>query len=39
MHFGSFHVPTGEVRQQPCTAALKTYPAEVKDGQVNVTIG
>ena len=38
MHFGAFHVPTGEVRQPPCTAALKTYPAAVKDGKVYVTL-
>jgi nitrite reductase/ring-hydroxylating ferredoxin subunit len=38
MHFGSFHVPTGEVRQPPCTVALKTYPAAVRDGKVFVTL-
>jgi nitrite reductase/ring-hydroxylating ferredoxin subunit len=25
MHFGAFHVPTGEVREPPCEVALRTY--------------
>lgn len=38
MHFGAFHVPTGEVRQPPCTERLRTYRAEVRDGQVYVAL-
>jgi nitrite reductase/ring-hydroxylating ferredoxin subunit len=38
MHFGSFHVPTGEVRQPPCTERLRTYRTEVRDGQVYVAL-
>src|SRR5260370_30922579 len=25
MHFGAFHVPTGEVKSPPCAGALRTY--------------
>ncbi len=25
MHFGAFHVPTGEVKAPPCAVALRTY--------------
>jgi len=25
VHFGAFHVPTGEVRAPPCAVALRTY--------------
>jgi len=25
VHFGAFHVPTGEVRAPPCEVALRTY--------------
>ena len=34
MHFGAFHVPTGKPVAEPCSIALRTYKAVVRDGQV-----
>ena len=38
LHFGAFHVPTGKAVQAPCFTDLKTFRAEVKDGQVFVDL-
>ena len=38
VHFGAFHVPSGKAVQAPCFIDLKTYPTEVKDGQVLVDL-
>jgi nitrite reductase/ring-hydroxylating ferredoxin subunit len=38
LHFGAFNVKTGEAVQPPCTVNLKTFRAEVKDGQVFVDL-
>jgi len=35
-HFGTFDVTTGAALTSPCTAALKTFPVEVADGDVYV---
>ena len=34
MHLGTFDVRTGEALGTPCTKALRTYPVEIRDGQV-----
>lgn len=34
MHLGTFDVRTGEAVGPPCTKALRTYPVEIRDGQV-----
>ena len=34
MHFGSFHIPTGEARLPPCSIAIKTYKVEVRGENV-----
>lgn len=34
MHLGTFDVRTGEPLGPPCTRALRTYPVEIRDGQV-----
>jgi nitrite reductase/ring-hydroxylating ferredoxin subunit len=38
LHFGAFHVPSGKAVQPPCEIDLKTFCAEVKDGQVFVDL-
>lgn len=37
MHLGTFDVRTGEAVGPPCTQALRTYPVEIRDGQVVVS--
>ena len=34
MHFGAFHIPTGEVVQPPCEEPLRTYQVVVRDDGV-----
>lgn len=34
MHLGTFDVRTGEAVGPPCTQALRTYPVQIRDGQV-----
>lgn len=34
MHLGTFDVRTGLAVGPPCTKALRTYPVEIRDGQV-----
>jgi p-cumate 2,3-dioxygenase ferredoxin subunit len=34
MHLGTFDVRTGKAVGPPCTQALRTYPVEIRDGQV-----
>jgi len=34
MHFGTFHIPTGEPRQAPCSVALKTYEVKIVGDEV-----
>lgn len=34
MHLGTFDVRSGEAVGPPCTKALRTYPVEIRDGQV-----
>jgi p-cumate 2,3-dioxygenase ferredoxin subunit len=34
MHLGTFDVRTGQAVGPPCTKALRTYPVEIRDGQV-----
>jgi p-cumate 2,3-dioxygenase ferredoxin subunit len=34
MHLGTFDVRTGAAVGPPCTQALRTYPVEIRDGQV-----
>ena len=38
VHFGSFHVPTGEVRAPPCSVALRTYKVVLRDDGVFVDL-
>ena len=35
-HFGTFSLRTGEPTGSPCTLALRTYPATVRDGMVYI---
>lgn len=39
MHFGSFHIPTGEPRLPPCSVALRTYKVEIRGEDVFAVIG
>ncbi len=34
MHFGSFHIATGEPRQPPCSVPIRTYKVEVRGDDV-----
>lgn len=34
MHLGTFDVRSGEAVGPPCTKALRTYPVEIREGQV-----
>jgi nitrite reductase/ring-hydroxylating ferredoxin subunit len=34
MHLGTFDVRTGTAVGAPCTKAIRTYPVEIRDGQV-----
>lgn len=34
MHLGTFDVRTGAATGAPCTKALRTYPVEIREGQV-----
>src|SRR5262245_12049448 len=34
MHFGAFHVPSGEPAGMPCTVPLRTYPVDVEGTDV-----
>jgi ethylbenzene dioxygenase ferredoxin component len=38
MHFGAFHVPTGEVRAAPCSVALRTYKVELQGDDIFVDL-
>ncbi len=38
LHFGAFHVPTGEVRAPPAAVALRTYKVELNGGDVFVDL-
>ena len=38
LHFGAFNVRTGKAVQAPCFVDLKTFRAEVRDGQVFVDL-
>lgn len=37
-HHGAFDVRTGEVTSLPCQHDLKTYPVELRDGEVMIEI-
>lgn len=39
LHFGSFDVRTGAVVSSPCTLPLRTYPVQIRDGQVWLDVG
>jgi ethylbenzene dioxygenase ferredoxin subunit len=34
LHFGAFHVPTGEVKAPPCEFALRTYKVVLQGGDI-----
>ncbi len=34
MHFGSFHIPTGEARQPPCSVAIRTFKVDIRGEDV-----
>jgi nitrite reductase/ring-hydroxylating ferredoxin subunit len=38
LHFGAFHVPTGEVKAPPCSFALRTYKVELQGDDVFVDL-
>jgi len=38
MHLGSFDVRTGQPVSPPCTKAIRTFPAQVKDGTIWLSI-
>ena len=39
VHFGAFHVPTGEVRAPPCAVALRTYKVLLQGDDIYVDLG
>jgi ethylbenzene dioxygenase ferredoxin subunit len=38
VHWGTFHIPTGEARDFPCEINLKTYPVEQKGNELFANI-
>jgi len=38
-HGGSFNIKTGDPVNPPCVIALRTYPVEVRDGEVFADLG
>jgi nitrite reductase/ring-hydroxylating ferredoxin subunit len=38
LHFGAFHVPTGEVKAPPCSFALRTYKVLLQGDDVFVDL-
>src|ERR1700691_1335185 len=38
LHFGAFHVPTGEVKAPPCSFALRTYKVELQGDDIFVDL-
>jgi|SRR5579872_7108307 len=38
LHFGAFHVPTGEVRSPPCSLALRTYQVVLQGDDIFVDL-
>jgi nitrite reductase/ring-hydroxylating ferredoxin subunit len=36
LHFGAFHVPTGQPAGAPCSVALRTYRTEIQEGIVHI---
>src|SRR5215472_9999539 len=38
LHFGAFHVPTGEVKAPPCSLPLRTYKVELQGDDVFVDL-
>ena len=38
LHFGAFHVPTGEVKAPPCAFALRTYQVLLRGDDVFVDL-
>ncbi len=34
MHFGSFHIPSGEARQPPCSVAIRTFKVDIRGEDV-----
>ena len=38
LHFGAFHVPTGQPTAPPCAVAIRTFAAELRDGAVWVAV-
>jgi nitrite reductase/ring-hydroxylating ferredoxin subunit len=38
LHFGAFHVPTGEVKAPPAAVALRTYKVELKGDDIFVDL-
>lgn len=38
LHFGAFHVPTGEVKSPPCSLALRTYKVLLEGDDVHVDL-
>jgi biphenyl 2,3-dioxygenase ferredoxin subunit len=38
-HSGAFNIRTGAVEAPPCMDPLRTYPVQIVDGQVVITVG
>jgi ethylbenzene dioxygenase ferredoxin component len=38
VHFGAFHVPTGEVKAPPCSVALRTYKVVLQGDDIYVDL-
>jgi ethylbenzene dioxygenase ferredoxin component len=38
LHFGAFHVPTGEVKAPPCSFALRTYKVVLEGDDIFVDL-
>jgi nitrite reductase/ring-hydroxylating ferredoxin subunit len=36
LHFGAFHVPTGEVKSPPCSLPLRTYQVSLRDDDIYI---
>ena len=38
LHFGAFHIPTGEVKAPPCTVALRTYKVTLQGDDIFIDL-
>jgi nitrite reductase/ring-hydroxylating ferredoxin subunit len=38
LHYGGFHVPTGEAVLPPCSVALRTYPVDIRGEDIYISL-